>query len=630
MPKYTVTHPTTGKKITLTGTAPPSESELDNIFAQTADAPSSTIQGNPDASAADTEKMRRDFIRQEGTLGTRIKERVKSMANPAEIPRFAAEMVTVPLSEGLRGLKSVASTVQAGGEAIRQGSLDAGLQKYAEKQAEFRPLESPLQPSEAGQMIGEGFQRGVNKLSNLTGRPDIVEPVAQGVAGITSLMGLKASMPAIKAGARGLADLPSAAVRAVADNTKIPETLYGSAVKLPLSKKWTRTMGPEELSKRQDAIAAGLANEIYPTEYGVAKAKQLKKEAVNTTEAAVNELDAMGNVLPKSRLAKGLSDAQRVATTEGSEAAQKAVNNLLSKRFNKKGEMLPGELAVDDFGNPVQLIERFYKASELQDIKQQLYTMSDYEKAKLSRGLYSQIKELGNKGMAHEAMVMLEELNPELKTMNRNTAAYMSLVDGIESAANRIQNTNPISLGSKVLAAGNIGLAVLNQVLGVPAVKSKVAFLLNKARTNPASIKTGELRATVTPVTPVLPPQPYPAAGRVNSGRDNGPAPISNTRERVPLNLPVGQPAAMGNQRIPLNLPVGSLADLGNNRPRVPIGNYGPAQVNNTRARIPTNDNGPMPANNSRQRVPTNRGGGNATEMVFDPTLRQMVPRRMR
>jgi hypothetical protein len=40
MPKYTVTHPETGRKITLTGTAPPSEADLDDIFAQTAsDAP---------------------------------------------------------------------------------------------------------------------------------------------------------------------------------------------------------------------------------------------------------------------------------------------------------------------------------------------------------------------------------------------------------------------------------------------------------------------------------------------------------------------------------------------------------------------------------------------------------------
>jgi len=402
--------------------------------------------------------------------------------------------------------------------------------------------------------------------------------LAQGMAAPTGLMGLGAAKQAWTTDPAGAAlavaptlkmlgkapKAPKAVMRYIGDNTQIPETLYGSAVKLPLSKRWKQTLGADEISKRGDAIAAGLANEIYPTEYGVAKAKQLKKAAIDKTESAVNELDSLGNVLPKSRLANGLADARKVATTEGSEAAQRVLDNLLEKRFNKAGELLPGNLAVDNFGNPIQLIERFYKASEMQDIKQQLYTMSNYEKTKLSRGVASQVKELGQKGMAHEAMVMLEELNPELKTMNRDTAAYISLVEGIESAAGRIQNTNPVSLGSKVLAAGNIGLAVLNQVMGVPAVKSKIAFALNKARTNPAQIKVGALREPVSPVMPTLPQQSYPGTGNINtlglSVGDRGAA--ANTRPGTVnmSGLPVGDRGAAANTRtrIPLNLPTGT------------------------------------------------------------------------
>lgn len=164
----------------------------------------SVVQGNPDASAAETERMKRDFIRKEGALKTRIKERAKTIATPAEIPRFAAEAAAMTANAGLRGLKGVASTVQAGGEAIRQGSIDAGLQKFAEKQAEFQPMESPLKPSGTGSMLSDLATKGINYANEKTGRPDIVEPVAQGLMDIGALVGLKT---AIKPAIKGLKDL---------------------------------------------------------------------------------------------------------------------------------------------------------------------------------------------------------------------------------------------------------------------------------------------------------------------------------------------------------------------------------------------------------------------------------------
>lgn len=156
--------------------------------------------------AAENEAMRRDLVRIDGSMGTRIKERVKSIVTPSEIPRLAAEIVTVPLNAGLRGLKSVASTVQGGGEAIRKGSIDAGLQRFAKEQAEFEPLTSPLSPSGAGTMISEGLNSGISGLSRFTGRPDIVEPVAQGAMDIAALFGAKAAVPRLGRFATGAAE----------------------------------------------------------------------------------------------------------------------------------------------------------------------------------------------------------------------------------------------------------------------------------------------------------------------------------------------------------------------------------------------------------------------------------------
>ena len=49
MPKYTVTDPTTGKKVTLTGDSPPTEQELEDIFASVAQAPAQPKKEAPAA-----------------------------------------------------------------------------------------------------------------------------------------------------------------------------------------------------------------------------------------------------------------------------------------------------------------------------------------------------------------------------------------------------------------------------------------------------------------------------------------------------------------------------------------------------------------------------------------------------
>lgn len=120
----------------------------------------------------------------------------------AEPLRFGSEAATMTANAGLRGLKSVASMVQGGGEAIRTGDIDAGLQKYNQKQAEFQPMQSPMAPSATGKMISDFAEQGVGKLSDLTGRPDIVEPVAQAAMDVGALMGLRAAAPTIIKGGK--------------------------------------------------------------------------------------------------------------------------------------------------------------------------------------------------------------------------------------------------------------------------------------------------------------------------------------------------------------------------------------------------------------------------------------------
>ena len=148
------------------------------------------------AEKAKTAAAQRKFLAKEGSLGTQLRNTPVSEYIKEPI-RFASEAATMTANAGLRGLKSVASTVQAGGEGIRTGSVDAALRKYAEKQAEFQPVENPMYPSWAGEQISGLAGKGIQGLSNLTGRPDIVEPVAQGAMDIAALAGLRGAARAV-------------------------------------------------------------------------------------------------------------------------------------------------------------------------------------------------------------------------------------------------------------------------------------------------------------------------------------------------------------------------------------------------------------------------------------------------
>ncbi len=107
MPSYTIEHPTTGQKITLTGDGIPTDADIREAFASVAK--SHTIQGKPDASAAETKAARDKWIADQGTIGTRIKQGAKD-AVTAVMPYVR------PVVEGLG----------AGAGGIAGGVLGAG------------------------------------------------------------------------------------------------------------------------------------------------------------------------------------------------------------------------------------------------------------------------------------------------------------------------------------------------------------------------------------------------------------------------------------------------------------------------------------------------------------------------
>jgi len=415
--------------------------------------------------------------------------------------KIAGEAIAAPVNalakagKGLYGAGVMADNLLSG------ESLDTALQAGTKAIGNRNPIQSPLGQSKTSQFLGEKvIQPAVNKLSQATGQPELVEGLTEAAGDIASLAGVK---PGIKAaagtGKNLLGKLPDSGLPYTN-----PEKLYGSAVKLPLTKAWTKQLGEEGATKRSAAVKAGLEGEVPISELGIEKAKGIEKSYRSVVDSVIQQLDQKGTLIPKKQLRAGLGDAYDTAITEGTPKAMAIVDRLYDRRFEKMGQMvkvgekeIPGQPAVYKpgvAGERVQVspevparmepvMERQYSPSEVQTIKRHLYKKENYEKAKLSRGLGSQLKEMGNKGMAHEAKVALEDMHPELKVLNKQDAAYINLIEALERAVPRIQNKDMVGLGAKVLLTGSHPwTAILEHTLGLPSVKAKLAFTLNKAR----------------------------------------------------------------------------------------------------------------------------------------------------
>jgi len=319
----------------------------------------------------------------------------------------------------------------------------------------------------AGSRPGQLAGRGINALSSSYG--EIPESVRLPVESAVNVVGL--GIPATKAAGAGI----GATARGVGGVVS-PEKLYGSAVKLPLSKKWTRELGAEGVTKRSEAIRAGLESKILPTEVGIQKAKNIELAHRNAVDTIISELDETGQLIPKDRLKEGLKKAIGIAETEGMDV-DGIVNRLYNKRFENMGEEV-SRLTDGALGDV-----RVYKPSEIQAIKRHLYSMEDYTKNNIAKSIGTKIRESANKGMAKEAKQSLEELYPQLKNLNKNEAAYINLIEALESAVPRIANRDAVGLGAKVLMTGaHPWLAAIEQVVGLPKVKARLAIALDSAR----------------------------------------------------------------------------------------------------------------------------------------------------
>lgn len=251
-------------------------------------------------------------------------------------------------------------------------------------------------------------------------------------------------------------------------NTNLPERLYGSATKMPLSKKWTDVLPGKELSMRQSAVKAGLENSIPPSEYGIAKVTQLEQQTRKIVDDLIDIGAAKGDSVNTEDIIKnGLSKAYERAAKSSDPVGAKQIVDELADKFRAHGDVIPTD--------------------KLQQVKRQLYDEVKWGGSEQT-ALVGQLKTMGKKGLAHEAMTSLEKYYPQIKGLNQTDAAYINLKEALERAVGREMNKDIVGLGAKVLSVKNIPMAIFEATIGHPQVKARLAFALNKLRQSPVVV----------------------------------------------------------------------------------------------------------------------------------------------
>lgn len=217
MPSYTVENPATGQKITLTGDGIPTDADIREAFASVAK--SHTIQGKPDASAAETKAARDKWIADQGTIGTRIKQGAKD-AVTAVMPYVRP--VVEGLGAGAGGIAGGVLGAGAGGIGAIPGGVAGAALGYGgaksamdlvDKSVGNAPMETPRQllSTTAGDLAtGATMEMGGQVAGKIIGAavPKVVNAYRSGRAA------LSANTPAITE-----QGVKNAAGRILSDNT---------------------------------------------------------------------------------------------------------------------------------------------------------------------------------------------------------------------------------------------------------------------------------------------------------------------------------------------------------------------------------------------------------------------------
>lgn len=238
----------------------------------------------------------------------------------------------------------------------------------------------------------------------------------------------------------------------------VAEGLYQSALKPP--------PGSYSSSDVTNMVKTGLKEELPVSAKGVQKLNDLVRGLNRDIQGTIDAGSERGVTVNKYSVTGRLgSTVKKFANQVNPEADLNAVSQSGNEFLRNQPVEIP--------------------ASDAQAIKQGTYRqLGDKAYGELS----SAAKE-SQKALARGIKEELAEQFPEISALNARESQLFGLQDALERAVRRINNHDIISLGSKVAsgagaavagAPGAVAAGVLEKVLGMPAIKSRLAIILNR------------------------------------------------------------------------------------------------------------------------------------------------------
>jgi hypothetical protein len=241
----------------------------------------------------------------------------------------------------------------------------------------------------------------------------------------------------------------------------LPEWLYSKALKTPMGEAWKRTVPTKEWTKRERALDIGMKEEIKPNALGKNQTVNRIREIEEDISGVISGLKEETNVYDLTKALdplKGKAQMARESSTSG--GAIKEIETEVIKKGGVRSRLNP---------------------QQLQTLKQEFYKDIDFDKTKKILNENGRFTTDATKAIARKAMERLEEIAPELASLNKKQGAYIDLQKAIEHTIARYETKDAVGIGAKILSIKNVGLAALEVVTGTPSVKASLSFAIRKA-----------------------------------------------------------------------------------------------------------------------------------------------------
>lgn len=224
-------------------------------------------------------------------------------------------------------------------------------------------------------------------------------------------------------------------------------------------------------AERKQMAKTAVESGIMPTQKGVDKARAMINTLNDHISGMIDNATSQGKKIDADSVLKYLDDIKKETYL-----SDDPTRNLKAiERIEKS--IKTGIKEVGDGG---------LTPKQAQQLKKRIYNSVNFA----NRPRSPQYAEVAKKSVARAAKEELENIYPELKTLNAKEGALIKLLESIERSAARIGNRDLVGIGLPIkgttggVVAGGPGAAagIIGGILDTPTVKARLAIALEKAR----------------------------------------------------------------------------------------------------------------------------------------------------